>query len=724
VPGRSSAESFLKQAPLVVLGMLTILLAVVYRNVFNGEIAGDDLTFHLAESTRLADCLRAGDFDWWNPSANAGFASAYYYQVIPQLVPAAFAALTGTDVLFWFQLGVFLPLVLAPAAAYRALRLLGTTPWAAVGGAFAVAMAVGNNRWGHGADGTFSVGLYTQTWALAAFPLALAHGVRWLRDGEGLAPATAWGLFVGLCHPVHGVAIGIALFVGVLLVPLGRVIDRAIRGAIDRELPQLGVGAEPGPIATAHPAATAIRMTVLGALLLVGATSAWLPVLVDYDGFGAFPKRVDDEVGPGFGGLMDWLTDGVLLDADNENRRWPLLTALLPITALFARGRALAWLWSGAIGFGLLLSIGKHLVTKDDLLPAVRFLGPFQICLALAIGSGAVTIGFALWRRATRLEPVPMIVAQTAIAAVASVIVVSITVPAVRAQMWRTNVSWDYPKIHRDEITEVIAGLAALPPGRKNALAGTGNHWFNLLPYVHARIPAHLQMGGAGLQSSPNYEFISTTHDATRAAWVFDAPYITYLKSRAHEVPDGEPLFETETFGVRKLPSPGLVSPVAIVGELPPGRHASRDAVKDWLTVETGEPDDPRDDRLLAYAGDRGLREPPNGRTIAVHRQPSPDDAADIVASVHADGPTTFVIRESWHPRWVATVDNQPVPVRRVTPSFLAVDIHQAGDHLIELRFDRPIWVLFTWLLIPFAIIAGWLAGPIVGRLFNRGRSG
>jgi hypothetical protein len=186
--------------PYLALGAVTIVLMATYAGVFRGEPAGDDLTFHLGEIRRLADCFRAGDLDLWNTSANAGYASAYYYQVVPLAVPAALAALTRTGVLFWFQLCIFLPLVLVPLAAYRGMRLLDATRWAAVCAGTAVAFAISGSKWGHGADGNFLVGLYTQTWAFAAFPLAMGHAIRWILRGDKLGPAIGWGTFVGVCH--------------------------------------------------------------------------------------------------------------------------------------------------------------------------------------------------------------------------------------------------------------------------------------------------------------------------------------------------------------------------------------------------------------------------------------------------------------------------------------------------------------------------------------------
>src|SRR5262245_405418 len=272
-------------------------MAALYAHMFAGELVGDDLSFHMAESARIADCLRAGDFDLWNPSGNAGFASAYYYQVVPQLISAVPAAVFGHHLLF-FQLSVFLPLVLAPAAAYRGMRLLGATPWQAAIAALAVGFINGESRWGTGNAGTFAVGLYTQTWALAAFPLALGHAVRWATDARGLAPAIAWGAFVTLCHPFAGVSLGVALLAGwiaqfvllivdLVLVEIGRQLyvdprHGAVAAAVAalaqrwRELPPRRLAGE------------LVRLAILAGCLFVAWMPIWLPLGIDYAGFGGF----------------------------------------------------------------------------------------------------------------------------------------------------------------------------------------------------------------------------------------------------------------------------------------------------------------------------------------------------------------------------------------------------------------------------------------------------
>ncbi len=671
--------------------LLCIVQLWMFAGVFRGEPVGDDLTFHMAESVRLADCIRAGDWDWWNPSANAGFASAYYYQVVPQLASAIPAALFGHH-LFWFQLSVVLPLVLAPLAAWRGMRLMGATPWQAAIAALALSFTIGQSRWGYGADGTFSVGLYTQTWALAAFPLALGHAIRWATAARGLGAAIAWSAFVGLCHPFAVIALGLALLVGYVA-------------------QLVGVGVRRGPARTLLP--MFLRLAGFAVLLAVSLLPVLVPLLVDYIGFGGFPHRVADEVGPGFGELASWFKKGMILDHGRD--RAMVLTLLLPVVIAFARAPFLAWLWAAALIYALLLGLGPHLgKTGDDLLPAVRFLGAMQAVLGLAIGAGMFAIGAYLWdpppasrthRLFARIFP-DVFWSRTAISALAAALAVLLVVGGVNPQRGRVRVLADYPASHVEEMRPIIAKLGTEPPGRKQVGPGTENHWWNLLSYVYARVPATLQMGGGGLQASPNYDFLWSVRDVVKTAWVFDAPYHVYDRSKAAQQPIGDTVIETGTYLVRRLPAPGLVSPIQITGVMAAGPTGQNTEVRKtaiaWLRSRL-----PLENKHLAYHGHGGKGPPPEATVLRAWRTSSPDDHADIHAEVEVSAPSTFVFRESWHPRWHAFVDGREVPVRRVTPDFPAIDV-PAGAHLLQLRFERPWWAHAAWLAWPLAILLGW----------------
>jgi hypothetical protein len=696
--------------PYLALGAVTLVLAATYAGVFRGEPAGDDLTFHLGELRRIADCLRVGDLDLWNPSANAGYASAYYYQALPLVVPAAISAGSGASPLFAFQLCIFLPLVLVPLAAYRGMRLLAATRWAAVSAGAAVAFTISSSKWGHGADGNFLVGLYTQTWAFAAFPLALGHAVRWILRGGGLGAAIAWGAFVGLCHPFAGVALGVALVAGGALdaavPPLGRAVRRVLRrllgaqldGALDRLDVQPRRHEQPALPGEAPLALRLARITALGAALLVASASAWLPVLVDYEGFGGFPHRVAGEDGTGFGPLVGWFWRGGVLDAG----RVQVLTWSLPLVLIFARARYLRWLWGAALAYALLLSIGPHLKTQDDLLPAVRFLGSLQIVLGLGIGAGLLAVG--AWLHAALRSRFGGGGAGVAVGVLAALAAGGTIGWGAAVQARRVHVAADHPRVHRGELTQIIEALAAQPPGRKQALEGATNHWWNLLPYVYAERPALLQMGGGGLQASPNYDFLWNNRAPLHNAWLFDAPYIVFGNGEAKSMPQGETVLRTEHYELRKLPSPGLASPVQVIGALPPGRKPAHEAALTWMRNTEAQRD-----QLMAYAGHGGAGPPPDAEVTSVTRQLSPGDAPDLLAEVVARRPSTIVFRESWHPRWTGLIDGEVVAVRRLTPSFPALDV-PAGTHTVALRFDRPWWALASWLLWPAAALLGWAA--------------
>ena len=724
---RLTAERLLELGPVLVVVAATILCAWIFSHVFAGEINGDDNTFHLAEAARLRDCLIHHDWDFWNPNANLGYASGYYYQLIPQLVPALGSAVLGGSILFWFQLGVFVPLVLIPAATYRAMRVLGATPWQSAAAAVLTPLIVSTSKWGFGADGTFVVGLYTQTWASVAFPLALAYGARWIDERRGLGAAAFWGIFVGLCHPFAGVAVGVALAAGevgravirggraLAASKIGRAVKRGLHTvsevvaasmigrAVGRGLRAFGLTAPAAEVTLPapdddgpRPLGAFGRLCLLGALLLAGSASAWLPVLVDYVGFGGFPHRVGGEDGLGFAGLLHYVSRGDLLDA----HRIPVVTYALPVIAVMVRAKWLPRLWSGAIAFALFLAVGPHLKTQDDLFPAIRFLGWLQVVLGMIAGAGAVALVREGWRAAGghRYEIALRGVLGAAAGAAAGVVIAF----GAGAQHGRIAVASDFTGVYRAELGRVIDAMADADQGRKQALAGATSHFANQLPYVYARRDAMLQMGGAGLQASPNYVYLWEQQDAARSAWIYDAPLVLYKIDQATKIKGGEVVMKTPHYGLKKFPAPGLVSPVQVVGTLPPGRKAARARARVWLHSER-----PMKNQVLAYDGSGGEGPAPQGIVIAYSRQPSPGDEPDITAEVEASAPTTFEVLESWHPRWHAFVDGKPAAVRRVTPDVLAVDVGP-GRHHLAFRFDRPWWAWALWLLWPGAALLGW----------------
>ena len=461
-----------------------------------------------------------------------------------------------------------------------------------------------------------------------------------------------------------------------------------------------------------------VRLVLLGACLAVATMPGWLTVIVDKSGFGGFPHRVNDEIGPGYQELMKWFTKGMLLD----NFRIMILTYSLPLVFLFARTRFMRWLWAPALIYAVLLVMGPHAPkTADDLLPAVRFLGAMQVVLALGIGAGVFAIGRAAWtagptstlHRMTRAvfgkRPHHELSygTRTVVVAIGLALVIFVGLSSARVFGGRVHTLDEYD--YRGEMMEMVDVIKAQPQGRKQVGPGCENHWWNLLSYVYAKRPSLLQMGGGGLQASPNYDFLWSVRDFPKLAWVYDTPLFVFQRSSSASAPAGDTIMQTNRYELRHLPSPGIVSPVWITGVLPEGESRSGSEVRlaaiNWLKSQL-----PMDNHHLVYAGYGPAGGKPDATVIRAFRvDPSPGDSADIYAEVDVKQPSTFVARESWHPRWHAYVDGVEVPIRRVTPDFPAIDV-APGKHVLAFRFERPWWAQAAWLAWPGVSIAAWLA--------------
>jgi hypothetical protein len=771
-----TAEDWRELAPVLTVAAVVLLSAWMYSPVYHGEVNGDDNTFHFAEAERIRQCLSHHDFDFWNPSANNGFATGYYYQLVPAFLPGFCAWLFGGSILFWFQTAVFLPFVLAPIASYRGLRLMGATPWQAAGATVAVAMCVGGSKWGMSSDGTFLVGLYTQGWALSAFPLALGHGAKWIDEGRSLGGAIFWGLFVGLCHPVAGVAVGLALAAGEVgrwlsigfragaravwpahrrevwvasivaramlfaliayllnrdladldaFPPLSFLLRRLlVAGAIAAALAALDLF--PTELSDAMTAATAphpgprplrpfLRLCALGACLVIGSAPAWAPVFIDYAGYGGFPHRVGGEDGWHLADLWNAIS-GHLLD---ENRLG-VLTVTVPLVALFARARWMPRLWAASLGFFLIMIMGPFIeprMGRDDPFPAIRVLGAMQICLALLAGGGFVILVAEARRQMADWKLV--LWGREALGAVAGTMVFVLCFSgATFMHNDRIRAAADFPDFPRADLEKVFPVIAAQLQGREQVRGNATSHWENALPYVYTGREEMLQMGAAALQSSPNYVYQWEQSDPARSAFIYDAPLVLLRKDQEDSVPGGTTLYSNEHYMLKWLDeAPGLVVPVHVVGTLPPGRWPARDTGVSWLKGGTDKnlpppcpgvaSCDPMKNEVLAHDGYGGPGPAPQGIVLAYSRQPSPGDEPDITFDAVATAPTTFEVKESWHPHWHAFVDDQPVEIRRITPEFMAIDV-PAGRHHVALRFDRPLWTWLVWLLWPGLTILGW----------------
>jgi hypothetical protein len=275
-------------------------------------------------------------------------------------------------------------------------------------------------------------------------------------------------------------------------------------------------------------------------------------------------------------------------------------------------------------------------------------------------------------------------------------------------QRERVRVASDFKGVHIEDMKALMPAIRAAPPGRIQARAGADSHWAVMLPYAYADRPASLVMGGAALQSSPNYVYQWELRDIDPEleAYAFDSPLVLFKSAQRDEITGGEVIAEGEVYSVLQFASPGLVGPVRVMGTLPPGRKAERKATVEWLWSDM-----PQRDHVLAHHGsgfpDDGEGPDSHGYTIESQRRGS-RITAEVMVDDTATTPTTFAIRESWHPRWHATLDGKPVAIRRITPDYMAIDV-PPGRHELALHFERATWAWLLWLLWPAVAAGAWL---------------
>ncbi|MCC6994873.1 MAG: hypothetical protein IT370_09715 [Deltaproteobacteria bacterium] len=699
---------------LLLLGVELLMLLPLLRA---GEPLGDDLSIHLSEIAHLSRAIAGGDVQLWNPGGNLGFPSGYYYQVLPQLGPAlAHVALPWLPLLLLFKLAILVPLALTPLTCVRALRVVGVGRLHALGGGLAVGCVLGASQWGLGTDSVFVTGLYTQAWAILFYPLALAYGARWLLAGATPGRAVGYAVLTGLCHPFVAFCLAPAL----ALVPWWAA--AAARGGGRAAARALG------------------RAALLLGLVLAATAFFWLPILVHHDSFGGFPARLPSEAGIAPGTFMWWLVHGWFLDAQRPALMSGAL-ALVVVAALVVLGRGLwrgdglrwparwtvpALLLAQGVLFGGLVMLGPLVgKVKDDLVAAVRFLAPMQLALAAAAGLGAVELMLAATRRmdAAAARPGSWLARRPGWLRLGPLLLVGVLAAVLvgtsaRVSWWRMRTSRDFSEVHRDELATMIDALGRRPGGRVlgGREWGTGSHWWLYLPFAYRGVPPLRAWGGAALQSSPNFQFLREVRSPFESARVWGLRYGLVGAGRASAWPGADKVAETRHDWLLEARGAGaqagfLFGPVRTLGRVAARGRLLRALVKAWLASGLhGAPREgwfQRDEGAAPAPGDVGsLR---GARVVS-----EAEGLSRLSARVQAARATRFVVRVSYHPGWRAEVDGVRVPVRRMMPDVMAIDV-PAGAHVIEMRFRRPWW---TWLLM----LATGLGFALHGGLRARGR--
>jgi 6-pyruvoyl-tetrahydropterin synthase related domain len=678
----------------------------------------NDGVFHLAASERLADAFarREPFLDPWVSEWSLGYPVWRSYQPLPHVVGALALRLAEGHVSHAASFAAlqYLLLVLLPASIYGGARLMGAPPIAA-GLASILSLAPsaegGLDRWGLGYGATVwrGSGLYTQLFALHCLAWSWGMTVRALDGARRRGTAAALLAATALSHIVFGY---VAFLSAIVLAVVGPSGERSRRLA---------------------------RLPALFAMAL--ALLAWFVIPLVLSGGEVNHSRWEDAYKwDSFGApfLLERLASGHLLDAG----RAPILTVFLAVGVVIAIARseealprrllALVAVWL-ALFFGretwghLLLTLG---IPADFHLHRLQAAFELSAVMLAAWGISAV---LGVLREADR---------RLAFAAAGVVAVALLAAGRDRARYLEQSATWGresleaYEREHADIDATLgdVRAIVAERPGRVSA--GLAASW-----------GSQFKVGAV-----PVYALLTRAH-FDQASFLFHSMSLTSDVMVLRD--DGNPADAT-AFGIRAI--------VASVGRAMPepyrlrGRHgrfavyeASAEGyfgLVDVGALYTGprssfyEPSaawvhsdlerlgivaafDSSDGALPRFGRWEKFPQPTLVMLTARGRVVSESKHGEVYeARLFVERPCYALVKITWFPDLVATVDGVAARTLRVTPGFAAVAL-SPGTHTVVVGYQpgplKP--VLFAAGLFVFASLLALARHPGAAALEDRARA-
>lgn len=698
------------------LGVALLVCALAFNAIFlapglrSGQLAWNDSTFHLAAAERLGQSLSRSEpfFDPWVSEWSLGYPVWRTYQPLPHLVAAGMLRLTEPFLSHGAAFAAFQYVLLTglPLTAYFSSRLVGL---GSLGGGFASLLILapsGSSDFaryglGYGSSGIPSgSGLYTQLFALHFLMLFLGTLVRSLETGKRRGTAGVLLAATALSHIIFG-------YVAVVSAALWAVIGP--RGERSRRLVRL--------MTIVVPALLLLAWFMVPLLLAGGEVnhSRWEPVY-KWDSFGARS-------------VLGALGSGKLLDGN----RLPILTLLLAAGALAAamsfrdplarRLLALALVW-------LVLFFGR--VTWGRLLgllavPANFHLHRLQAAFELA------AVFLAAWGLERLYRALAATSRAAGVAMGACVVAALAFIGAERAHFLGAssragNASFRAYEKERADLEGALATartILAERPGRTSA--GRRATWGDQFKVGDLPVYAFLTLAHVD-QVSFLYHAMSLTSDVMELRNETDPAHDAVFGVRALIAPatqTPQPHWRLRgrhgRFAVYECSSEGYFGLVDIGARYTGPLSTMYEPSAAWLggawlrsgvVVALGgdTPDlpavarwQPLPDLAAAFLAPRGriLNESKDGETYRAH--------------LELDRPCYALLKMTWHPDLVATVDGRPTPIFRVTPGFGAVPV-PAGRHNVEVRYvPGPLKPLLLALgILLFVVLTRALAAPVV----------
>ncbi len=706
-----------------VLAWLLVTFAVAFNAWYLYPEVGIDVpklhdgVLHVLSLRRMVTALHAGQdpTDPWFAPVTTGYPLFHYYQHLPFLPPALFAAVfRGVGVETVYNWTSYLLLSAFPLSIYWSMRRFGFSPIAGALSALVAPLLATKGLFGFDDESYvwLGYGMYTQLWGMVLLPPALAQGYRTLRDGGGYFWSVLLVAAVVLSHLVLGYIALVSLVLFALLRPSPAEVWR--RGK---------------------------RLALVLALAGIVTSYFIVPVLLDnaYLNRSVFEEQSKYDA---FG--YEWTLRALFGGRIFDHGRFPSLTLLAGAGALLC-----AWRWrderyripAAFGGLWLLMYFGRP--TWGVLIDLATLNVNFYLHRLIAgvhLG-GIMLMGLGLtmpWRWALARKRVWYLLAPVAITAL-----VLFPVYSDRRDYLESNAAFmhsgerAYQREQRD-LDALTAALRGQPPGR--VYAGLAGRWGKDYRVGDAPMSALLNSAGFDMIGYLYFPFsvnsdIQALFDETRPEQydLFNIRYVVAPKTRTFPdfvQPIGDfgrhRLYRVETSGYF-----GLVnSSVAFRGD----RNSFYRAASKWLA--SGLPGKGQHPQIL-FEGDGGP---------GVYPQPLPNSPAVLanmpfgesaprgaitservynnsyVANVSVARSSFLMLKETYHPGWHAYVNGREAKTVMLMPSYLGVKL-APGRHVVRMVYRperyRRLLLALGLLMLP-AIGVAELAGPRLARAARR----
>ena len=766
--------------PFVVVFVLFIAVAFNLIHLYSGFAvdvsAGTDFVLHTLLSEAVVEAINNGNnfTDPWQSSMGMGHPVSHYYQQLPHVTVGLIHVLTlevfpVSDIVVWTT---YVLLSIFPLSVYWSLRRFGFDRLSSAFGGL-VASLVATNAISGFSYSSYIVGvqgLYTQLWAMALMPLALAWGYRVLQEGRGYFWAVLLLAATLMSHVLYGYMAFLTLGILTFIVPIrfklpwnfssllgGRTGTRAQRRRAGRSRrsrmtdPALSTSPIPESPAFMVNSLGRCRRLALLFMLVTSVTSYFLiPFFLDLRYFNS-SGLIDPLLYNSHGHLvvLEGLFKGDLFDFG----RFPSLTILVFVgfvicllrwrKELFLIPVAVFVLW-------LLLYFGRPTWgSLTNLLPLSQDILMFRFIGGVHLGGillMAVAMGTS-WRWAVARANVWYTVA-------ALVLTLSVLLPVYierRSSLERNTATLEQcqrqEKAEDPDVTALLEELKRLPSGRIYAgqFDYLGKHWgFNYLAGCTLLQSRALTEGLDTMASL--YHRYSLTSDVLKYFDEARLEQYNLFNVRYVIAPEGQSfpnfvkplqqfgrhrLYQVETTGYFDLVGSEMAFAGAKSDFLPAASSWLSSAlpkVKEYPVVSIGGP--PQEIPTLLSDAPEAISKAeaslgPDRGTVLAEEIGNNYFAADVAVKRES----VLLLKASYHPNWRATVDGVDSDIMMLMPSFVGIELPPGVHHVrIEYqprRLRTVLLVLGLLILVGIAIgemrgssISNWLHLRVLGR-FN-----